>query len=192
VRPSVVASLLALALGGSTGRALAADTPAPPPTEPEPRATLLWTVLQLVPSPEVLVWNGAARFAARWQITPLLWSYGINRKLSPWRSFVVEPIVRHAGSIEAYLSPEILAGSLAPGTERWLLRGGLRSYFPLLAKGDYLSGSVGGALLHAGDRNGPAFDAALHTLAGFFGLRAGYCPTPGLRVTTVALEIRIF
>ncbi len=185
----VVPLLAALA---APARALAADTPAPPPTEPGANATLLWAALQLIPSPEVLEWNGAARFAARWQLTPLLYSFGINRKLSPWRAFVVEPIVRNSGSIEVHLSPEILAGTLAAGTERWVLRGGLRSWFPLLYRGDYLSGSAGGSLVHAGDRNGVAFDAGLHTLGGFVGVRASYCPTPGLRITTVALEIRIF
>jgi len=191
VRALVVVPLLAAALAGPA-RALAADTPAPPPTEPGANATALWAALQLIPSPEVVVWNGAARFGARWQVTPLLYSFGINRKLSRWRGFVVEPIVRHSGSSELHLSPEILAGTLAAGTERWILRSGLRSYFPLLYRGDYLSGSAGGSLVHAGDRNGVAFDGGLHTLGGFFGLRASYCPTPGLRITTVALEIRIF
>jgi hypothetical protein len=51
---------------------------------------------------------------------------------------------------------------------------------------------VGGALLHAGALNGASFDAGLHTLGGLVGLRASYCPTPGLRVLTVGLEIRIF
>ena len=191
MRSLLVVPLLAAVLA-VPARALGADTPAPPPTEPEPRATALWAALQLVPSPEAVVWNGAARFGARWQVTPLLYSFGINRKLSPWRSFVVEPIVRHSGSIELHLSPEILAGSLAAGTERWIVRAGLRSYFPLIYRGDYLSGSAGGALVHAGDKNGVAFDAGLHTVGGFFGVRASYCPTPGLRITTVALEIRIF
>lgn len=192
----VVAALLAASLAAAVpalpSPARAADTPAPPPTEPGANATLLWAVLQLVPSPEVLEWNGAARFAARWQLTPILYSFGINRKLSPWRSFVVEPMVRHSGSIELHLSPEIVAGPLAAGTDRWVLRGGLRSYFPLLARGDYLSGSAGGSVVHAGDRNGVAFDAGLHTFGGAFGVRASYCPTPGLRITTVALESRIF
>jgi hypothetical protein len=183
--------MLAVLLGAPSP-ARAADTPSPPPTEPEPQATLLWTALQLVPSPEAVMWNGAVRFGARWQATPLLYSFGIQRRLSPWRSFVVEPTVRHAGSIELHVSPEILAGPLAAGTERWIVRAGLRSYVPLLYRGDYLSASAGGALLHAGDRNGAAFDAGLHTLGGFVGLRVGYCPTPRLRIATVALEIRIF
>jgi hypothetical protein len=191
VRALVVAPLLAAALVAS-GRALAVDTPAPPPTEPGANATALWAALQLIPSPEVVRWDGATRFGARWQLTPLLYSFGINRKLSPWRSFVVEPTVRNSGSIELHLSPEILAGTMVPGMERWLVRGGLRSYFPLLYRGDYLSGSAGGSLVHAGDRNGVAFDGGLHTVGGFFGLTASYCPTPGLRITTVALEIRIF
>jgi hypothetical protein len=172
-----------------------ADTAAPPPTEPSAAAwdaSLLWAAAQLVPSPEAVVWNGAARLGLRWQVTPLLYSFGLNRKLTPFRSFLVEPIARHSGSIELHVSPELLAGPLAAGTERWLLRVGLRSYFPLLYRGDYLSASVGGALLHAGALNGASFDAGIHALGGFVGLRASYCPTPGLRVLTVGLEIRIF
>jgi len=192
VRRPFPAPLLCAALLTLPARALAADTGAPPPTEPGAYATPLWALLQLVPSSEVVVWDGRARYGARWQVTPLLYSFGINRKLSPWRTFVVEPIVRHSGSIEAYLSPEVLGGAFPGPGDRWIVRGGLRAYFPLLYRGDYLSGSVGGSVFRAKDRAGVGFDGALHTLGGFFGLRVGYSPTPGLRMTTVSLEVRIF
>lgn len=191
-RPLLVIPLLLTALTAWPGRARAADTLAPPPTEPGAHPTLLWAALQLVPSSEIVVWEGRARYGARWQITPLLYSFGINRKLSPWRSLVVEPVVRHAGSLELYVSPEVLTGAFPAPGDRWILRGGLRAYFPLLYRGDYLSGSAGSSVFRARDRAGAGFDAGLHTLGGFFGLRVGYSPTPGLRMTTVSLEVRIF
>ncbi|MFT3771015.1 MAG: hypothetical protein QM820_36840 [Minicystis sp.] len=173
--------------------ALAAEQPAPPPAEPaSSQATWIWALLQLIPSSEVVIWDGTVRYGARWQVTPLLYSFGGNRKLSRWRSFVVEPVVRHAGSIEFYVAPEVLTGSFADNADRWIFRGGLRSYVPLLHRGEYLSASFGGSVLTAAGKAGVGVDAGLHTFGGMFGVRAGYSPTPGLRMTTLALELRIF
>lgn len=173
--------------------AQAADPPAPPPAEPaSSQANWFWALLQLIPSSEVVIWDGTVRYGARWQVTPLLYSFGGNRKLSRWRSFVVEPIVRHAGSIELYVAPEVLSGSFADSADRWIFRGGLRSYVPLLHRGEYLSASFGGSVFSAVGKAGVGADAGLHTFGGMFGLRVGYSPTPGLRMTTLALEVRIF
>jgi hypothetical protein len=171
---------------------LAATATAPPPAEPAAETTLPWLALQFLPSPELVVDRGRARFGASWQLTPLLYSFGINRKLSPWRSLVVEPIVRHSGSIELYLAPEVLAGDFPSYADRWIGRVGLRSYLPLLARGEVLSLSLGSSLLRTRGITGAGFDIGLHTFGGFFGLRLGYSPTPGVRMTTVAFEIRVF
>jgi hypothetical protein len=189
-RLPAASALAAALLAAVPARAL--DTVAPPPTEPGTHVTLLWAALQLIPSPEAVIWDGVARLGARWQITPLLYSWGINRKLSPWRTFVAEPTVRHAGSIELHVSPEVLAGSFPRGEERWLLRTGLRSYVPLIHRGEALSTSVGGSLVLARGKVGAGVDLGLHTFGGLVGLRAGACPTPGLRFLTLGLEIRIF
>ena len=191
-RSSSVQSCFAFA-GGQGASAKSKDPrPFPPPAEPAAHITVLWTALQLVPSPEAVIWDGKVRFGARWQVTPLLYSFGGNRRLSRWRSFVVEPIVRHAGSIEAYRSPEVLTGAVESASSRWILRGGLRSYFPLLQRGDYLSASTGGSLFTVGGKTGVGFDAGLHTFGGMLGVRAGYSPTTGLRMTTLAFELRVF
>lgn len=156
------------------------------------RITLLWTALQLVPSPEVVVWNGATRFGMRWQVTPLLYSFGRNRRMSPWRSFVVEPIARHSGSTEVYLSPEIVTGVLPSTGDHFIFRAGVRSYFPLLQRGESLSASLGTSVLESRGRVGVGVDVGLSTFGGFVSLRLGYCPTPGLRMTTVTFELRAF
>jgi hypothetical protein len=171
---------------------LVAAAQAPLPPEPAAKLTLAWVAIQLVPSPEIVVDAGKIRFGASWQLTPLLYSFGANRKLSPWRSFAVEPIARLSGSIELYVAPEVLGGAFADGADRWMGRVGLRSYVPLLSRGESLSLSLGGSLLRARDRMGTAFDVGLHTLGGFLGARVGYSPTPGLRMTTIAFEIRVF
>ncbi len=76
------------------------------PTEPGVAITIPWLATQLVPSPEIAGGQGTARFGARWQVTPVLFSWGIHRGLSPWRFIVEEPLVRQSGSIELYLTPE--------------------------------------------------------------------------------------
>src|SRR3954468_16143209 len=71
--------------------------------EPAIRPTLPWVMTQLLPSPEVVVGQGTARLGLRWQITPFLYSWGIHRKLSPFRGLVAEPNVRQSGSVEVFL-----------------------------------------------------------------------------------------
>jgi hypothetical protein len=172
--------------------ALAEDTPAPPPVDAAPQATALWAVLQLIPSSEVVIWDGVVHYGARWQVTPLLYSVGVNRKLSPWRAFVAEPSLRHSGSIELHVSPEVLSGHFAHDLDRWLLRVGLRSYIPIFSKGETLSASVGGSLLLAGGRPGAFFEAGVHTFGGMLGLRVGRSHSPGVDVGTIGVEVRIF
>lgn len=185
-RRATLAMAVIAALVAPPRAALAAEA-----TPPGQHPTLLWTALQLVPSPEVMIAGSSVYAGMRWQVTPLLYSFGINRKLSPWRSLIAEPVVRHAGSIELFFSPEYLSKS---GTfaEHWLFRGGLRSYFPLLSKGEYLSTSIGASLLHFDHHLGAALSAGLYVLYGFVGAEITYCPTPGLRSTTLALSLRMF
>ncbi len=181
---AAVAALLAPA------RTVFAEPPAEA-TPPGVHPTLPWAALQLVPSPEWMGDGSRGYAGMRWQVTPLLYSFGINRKLFPWRTLIAEPTVRHSGSIELFFSPEYLGkpGSFA---ERWLFRGGVRSYFPLIDKGESLSASIGASLLHFDHHVGAAWSAGVYTLYGFVGAEITYCPTPELRSTTLTLSLRMF
>ncbi|KYF58916.1 hypothetical protein BE08_18010, partial [Sorangium cellulosum] len=164
-------------------------------TEPDIRLTLPWLLVQLVPSPELWIGSGGTRFGVRWQVTPVLYSFGINRKLSPWRTFIVEPLTRHAGSIELFGSPGYVAGSgAAPGG--WMLRGGARAYLPLLDRGETLSCSLGGSAVHARvnarDHVAASYEAGLYTLFGGLGVQVTVTPTAALRSATITLSIRYF
>ncbi|AKT37291.1 uncharacterized protein CMC5_014220 [Chondromyces crocatus] len=160
-------------------------------TEPRVQATFPWLLTQLIPSPEWVISDEGVRFGGRWQATPLLYSFGIDPRLSPWRSMVAEPIVRHAGSVELFVSPTYLAGGGSLGN-RWLFRSGVRAYFPLLDRGEYLSCSVGGALVYHRDEVGVAYEAGIYTLFGVLGLQAAYTPTRDLRMGSLTLNIRYF
>ncbi|WP_437906337.1 hypothetical protein WME95_50510 [Sorangium sp. So ce327] len=165
--------------------------PAAAATEPDIRPTLAWLLVQLVPNSELWLEPGEARFGFRWQVTPLLYSFGINRKLSPWRAFIAEPLTRHAGSIELFGSPGYVArpGALA---DRWVIRSGVRAYFPLLDGGDYLSCSLGGSALVARGHVAASYEAGVYTLFGALGAQVATTPTAALRSTTITLSIRYF
>jgi hypothetical protein len=160
-------------------------------TEPNVHPTLLWAAAQLLPSPEWRVTERGVRFGVRWQVTPLLYSFGINKKLMPFRTLVVEPLVRHAGSVELFASPEYITGTPV-FQKNWLLRGGLRAYFPLAHRGEYLSCSIGGSALYFREHVGASYEAGLYTLGGLVGVQVTYTPTALLRSTTFTLSLRYF
>lgn len=168
-----------LALAACLGALLALGVPAtgraderPPPG---PHVTWPWLLTQLIPSPELALGDAGAHFGMRWQVTPLLYSFGLYPGVNPWRFFVVEPIVRQSGSVELYVSPEYLA--IAPRfRDRMLLRAGVRSYFPLVQHGDYLSMSLGSSWFRIGGQDGAAYEVGVYALFGIFGLQVDYAP----------------
>lgn len=187
-----VACLLALLLC-RPGPARASDSDSPPASSAaaygKPVAGLLWGVAQLVPSPLLAGDGDVLQGGLRWQVTPLLYSFGIAKR--PWRTFVVAPIARLSGSVELFVSPEwtCCAGGDRDG---WLARGGLRAYFPLIEHGESLAWSLGASHWRNSDDGGVAFDVGLYSLFGVLGLNA--MVSPGLRGRTysLALSVRYF
>jgi hypothetical protein len=166
-------SLLLAALGGAE--------------EPQIRPTLPWLGAQLLPSPELSLGDGAG-FGLRWQLTPLLYSFGIHRSLSPWRTFVVEPLTRQSGSIELHLSPEYLTAL----DDHFGGRVGVKSYFPVWQRGDNLSFSLGASYLQFGSRRAAAYEAGIHVMAGFVGIEVAYAPLLDPVELILALKLRAF
>ncbi len=161
-------------------------------TEPEIRPTLLWTAAQVIPSPQWTNYTGnGTRFGLRWQITPLLYSFGINKRLDPWRYFIAEPFVRQSGSIELFLSPEYFNLSDVYNSE-WLFRGGLRAYFPLWRFGEYLSCSVGSSYFHYNNNSGISYEAGIYFLYGILGIQTTYSPSLPETPWIFTLRIRYF
>lgn len=186
MRSALAATILAAILASSP-RARADEEA----TEPRIHPTLAWVLTQFIPSPSIAAGEGTARFGARWQITPLLYSFGINRRLSPWRVLVVEPIVRQSGSVELFIGPEHYAygESFIDG---WLVRTGVRSYFPLVEKGDYLSVSLGAAHTYFAGKSGAAIEAGAYVLFGVVGAQIAWSPTGGPAETIATLRFRYF
>lgn len=164
------------------------DRPSSAAALSKPVAGLLWGAAQLIPSPLLVGGDGVVQGGLRWQLTPLLYSFGVAAR--PWRTFVVSPIARLSGSVEVYVSPEwtCCAGGDRDG---WLARGGLRAYFPLIEHGESLAWSVGVSHWRHSE-GGIAFDLGLYTLFGGLGLNAMVSPGLEGRMYSLALNVRYF
>jgi len=162
------------------------------PTEPEIQLTLEWLLLQAVPSPQwVTTENNSLNFGMRWQITPLLYSFGINKKLSPWRTMMSEPLTRQSGSVEIFFTPDYLNLN-STFKNNWLFRGGFRAYFPLWHKGEYLSYSLASSYYNFNGENGISYEAGIYLFAGILGIQTTYSPTFKNSKWIFTIRIRYF
>jgi hypothetical protein len=159
--------------------------------EPAVQPTWPWLAMQLVPSPGLAIGAEGAALDLRWQVTPVLYSFGIDPRLSPWRFFVAEPIVRQSGSLELHASPEYLAVRDELG-QRFGFRVGTRATFPLLHRGDYLSVSVGSSYYRFAFHEGASFELGGYVLFGMLGLQVQLSPGFAEAPVITNLSIRFF
>jgi len=145
-------------------------------TEPDIYPSFMWATAQLIPSPEWVTSADGLRFGMRWQLTPLLYSFGINKKLSPWRYFIVEPLIRQSGSVELFFTPEYL--NLEDKLkDKWLFRGGARIYIPLWQRGEYMSASLAVSYYNFNGVNGISYEGGIYLFAGILGFQTTYSPS---------------
>jgi hypothetical protein len=153
--------------------------------------TLAWVLTQLLPSPELAVGDDGAAFGVRWQVVPVLYSFGIDRRLSPFRAFVVEPLVRTSGSLELFVAPEYLFVDERVAS-RFGFRAGLRAHFPVIEKGDYLSLSLGTAYARFGERESASYQFGAYLLFGFLGFEQSILPAFAEARFVSTLNVRFF
>lgn len=145
-------------------------------TEPDIHPSLMWSIAQFIPSPEWITSSDGSRFGMRWQVTPMLYSFGINKKLSPLRYFIAEPLVRQSGSVELFFTPEYL--NLEDKLkDKWLFRGGARLYIPLWQRGEYLSASLAASYYNFNGVNGVSYEGGIYLFAGILGFQTTYSPS---------------
>ena len=177
---------LRLILAALAWPALAAAS-AEVPYDRHPPPTLYWMLAQAVPSPELGFGGNSPAAGMRWQLTPLLYSFGMYRKLSPWRTFVVEPLTRQSGSVELFVSPEYLTST----RDEWLLRAGVHATFPLLARGEKLAFTLGaGAVL--GAESSAEVEAGFSLFFGALGIFVSCAPRLSIAPATATLRFRWF
>jgi len=158
-----------------------------PVSDKHPPPTIYWMLAQGVPSPEVGVGGASPAAGLRWQLTPLLYSFGIYRKLSPWRTFVVEPLTRQSGSLEVFFSPEFLSAR----TNEWIARTGVHVTLPLLERGEKLAVTLGAGVCFGAETSAD-FEGGVSILFGALGLFFSYAPRVSLAPATLSLRVRLF
>jgi hypothetical protein len=93
--------------------------------------------------------------------------------------------------MELFFGPEYLVRG--PGFwDGWLWRVGVRSYFPLVERGDYLSVSVGASLYDFAGQAGAAYEAGAYALFGIVGAQITWAPRGGPAQMIATLRLRYF
>jgi hypothetical protein len=152
-------------------------------------AATVWGLAQLIPSPLYVASSNRVGGGVRWQITPLVYSFGVAAR--PVRAFIIEPVARHTGAIELYGSPEWACCAPSDVTS-FIVRAGLRLYLPLIGRGEALTGSVGGSYYRAGDGDGPSVEVGVYALFASVGLTVTVSPRLTGREVITALHLRYF
>src|SRR5215510_10616655 len=134
---------MALRLALASAAVVLAGFGSPAAADEVPTPTLAWTLVQLVPSPgfTVTTADGRAAYTMRWQLAPILYSFGVRREVTPWRALVAEPLVRYGGSVELFVAGEYTGRGDAG--DRWGVRSGARLYLPLVQHGENAALSLG-------------------------------------------------
>lgn len=147
-----------------------------------------WLPLQFMPS---LTWYSdpaQSAFGFEWEATPLLYSFGMNKQISPWHSFIIEPPARFTGSIELNVAGQVFTTKV--GTSYFAASGNLMGYVPLVARGEELTLNLGVGAYRIARRTRVFAVGGFSTLFGFVHLNLKHASDPSTWV--VSLEFRFF
>jgi hypothetical protein len=143
-----------------------------------------WTLLQVIPSPTFYQDNNEniskLIIGIKWQITPLAYSFNMNKYVRKVHFFKVNPLHRHSGSIELFFQPEFaLKPYLYSGQRRFSLTTGSRVFLPLIEYGEYLSFSAGLKYsirnnIDGTDMNSFGIEGGVYSIFGIAGLQFTY------------------
>lgn len=147
-----------------------------------------WLQLQAVPSYTLIATPHGNAFGFEWELSPVLYSFGMTKLVSPWYGFIVEPTARFSGSVELIASGQILTkkigGSYFGGSAQLL------GHIPLIERGEYLGLNVGAAKYFLGDSSPLFVVGGISTLFGIVHFNVKYSDAPSIWIWS--LEFRIF
>ena len=147
-----------------------------------------WLPWQLVPNFTLTATSTQTPFGLEWEATPLLYSFGISRLVSPWSSFIVNPVARFSGSIEAIVTGQFYPSKL--GSSHFGYSGQLLGHVPLVERGEHLALNVGVATYRVGN-DYPVFKVVgVSTLFGFIHFNVKQASNPDVWIWS--LEFRMF
>lgn len=147
-----------------------------------------WIPLQALPNLTWYASDAASAFGLEWEATPLSYSFGINKHVSPWSSFIVIPTYRFTGSVELNVAGQLYTSPIASS------HGGisttLMGYVPLVERGEHLTLNLGVTMHRVAGKTTVLKVAGFSTLFGFvhFNLKQSSHPT----IWITSFEFRFF
>lgn len=140
-----------------------------------------WGLMQLIPSPAFYQdtdgENARVQFGFKWQIIPVNISFKTNKYVNNTQFFMINPVRRFTGSIEAFIQPEITTSEFKySNINSFGLSTGSRLVFPLIEYGENLCASVGMKYTFRKSKddlsNGYAgIETGLYVFGGMFGVQ---------------------
>jgi hypothetical protein len=116
--------------------------------EDKTKEYITWSLLQLIPSPTFFQdsddKNSRVQFGFKWQVIPINISFKANKYVHSTQFFLINPVRRFTGSIEAFVQPEVLTAEFKYSKlKNFGVSTGSRIMFPLVEYGENVSGSIG-------------------------------------------------
>ncbi len=157
-------------------------------TEEQENRAGIWLPLQLLPS---LTWYSStpsSGFGFEWEVTPVLYSFGMNKQISPWYSFIVEPTARFTGSIEIVAAGQVFTTKM--GGSYFAASSHLMGTIPLIERGEHLTLNLGLGVYSIARQIRIVQVAGISTLFGIVHFNLKHAGNPSTWIFT--FEFRIF
>jgi len=147
-----------------------------------------WYKYQLIPSLFYYTSPSGSRLGLEWEASPLLYSWGINKKISPWYSFIVVPTARFSGSLEWNVAVQAYSGRV--GRSHFGYSTHLMTYWPLSDKGELAGLNLGVGAFGSPDGIRIFKVVGVSSAFGMLHLNVKHADRPTTWITS--LEVRIY
>jgi hypothetical protein len=147
-----------------------------------------WLIQQVLPSYSWTCFQNQTNFAFEWEVSPVLFSFGMNRLNPKWHFFKVSQPERFTGSVELILSTQLYTSKV--GTSYWGFSGQILAHIPLIEYGEYLGLNLGVARYTIGGMPSNYIIGGFSTFFGFLHFNLKYSPSD--RIWINAVEFRFF
>lgn len=147
-----------------------------------------WLPYQAIPNLTFYTGKPNSAFGFEWEVTPVLYSFGMNKQISPWYSFIVEPPGRFTGSVELNFAVQTFTQKV--GSSYFGFSGTIMGFVPLIERGEHLTLNIGASVYNVGNDR-PVFGVVgVSTLFGIVHLNVKFSPPKKTWITS--LEWRVF
>lgn len=147
-----------------------------------------WIMLQLLPSCSWVKLQEQTHFAFEWEISPLIYSFGMNPLDPPWHFLQVTQPERFAGSIELDVTSQMYFTRI--GSTHWGFSGQLLMHLPLVERGEYVGLNLGVARYTLAGSASTYIVGGFSTIFGFIHYNIKYSPADKIWMNSI--ELRFF